>query len=75
MTGIEAAISKAGSRRDFARSLNPPVSVQAVGQWVKRGWVPPVRAMEIEGLYGVDRAYLVKPMWVALVGEPLPPVS
>lgn len=70
MTGIQTAIDKAGSRRDFALSLDPPVTVQAVAQWVKRGWVPPFRAMQIERLYGVDRAYLVKPELVALVGEP-----
>lgn len=75
MTGIEAAIAKAGTRRDFALSLTPPVSVQALCQWVRRGWVPPARALEIEKLYGVDRAHLVKPDLVALVGEPLSPIS
>ena len=72
MSGIENAIAKAASRQDFAQSLNPPVSVQAVSQWVRRGWVPPARALEIERLYGIDRAHLVKPDLVALVGEPLP---
>lgn len=71
MTGIQTAIDKAGSRRDFALSLVPPVTVQAVAQWVRRGWVPPSRALQIERLYGVDRAYLVKPELVALVGEPV----
>lgn len=75
MRGIDAAIAKAGSRRAFAESLRPPVSVQAVFQWVHRGWVPPARALEIESKYGVDRAYLVKPELVALVGEPLSPVA
>lgn len=70
MTGVEVAIEKAGDRRTFARSLTPSVTIQAVGQWVKRGWVPPARALEIERLYGVDRAYLVKPDLVALVGAP-----
>lgn len=70
MTGIETAIQKAGSRRVFAESLNPPVSLQAVFQWLHRGWVPPRRALEIERLYGVDRALLVKPDLVDLVGAP-----
>ena len=69
-TGVEAAIQRAGSRRAFADSLNPPVSAVAVCQWVKRGWVPHRRALEIERLYGVDRAYLVKPDLVDLVGDP-----
>jgi DNA-binding transcriptional regulator YdaS (Cro superfamily) len=71
MSGIEKAVAKAGSRRAFADSLCPPVSVQAICQWVRRGWVPPGRAIEIERLYGVDRAYLVKPTLVELVGEPV----
>ncbi len=70
MTGIETAVAKAGGRRAFAKGLNPPVSVQAICQWVKRGWVPPARALEIEDLYDVDRVYLVKPDLVDLVGEP-----
>jgi DNA-binding transcriptional regulator YdaS (Cro superfamily) len=66
-SGIEAAIQRAGSRQIFADSLEPPVSVQAVCQWVKRGWVPPARALEIERRYNVDRTHLVKPALVALV--------
>jgi hypothetical protein len=69
MTGVEAAIVKAGGRRAFAASLNPPISVQAVGQWVTRGWVPPARALEIEDLYGVDRVYLVKPELAVLLDD------
>lgn len=77
MTGIEQAIQKAGetagvspinARAAFARHLG--VSVQVVSQWVKRGWLPPARALEVEELYGVDRSFLVKPSLRALVGEP-----
>ena len=68
MNAIERAIERAGSRAAFAQTLG--VTVQAVCQWVRRGWVPPQRALEIERLYDVDRAYLVKPDLVALVGEP-----
>tara|TARA_R110000868_G_scaffold245766_1_gene502357 strand:+ start:392 stop:619 length:228 start_codon:yes stop_codon:yes gene_type:complete len=71
MTGVDAAIAQAGSRKEFAESLNPSITVQAVFQWVRRGWVPPARALEIERLYGIDRAHLVKPELVALVGAPL----
>jgi hypothetical protein len=37
VTGIDTAITKAGGRRAFAKSLQPPVSLQAVFQWVRRG--------------------------------------
>lgn len=70
MTGIQTAIDMAGNRLAFARSLTPPITVQAVGQWVKRGWVPPQRALEIEALYGVDRALLIKPELAALIVRP-----
>lgn len=60
MTGFDTAIVKGGSRRAFAESFQPPVSVQPVFQWARRGWVPPQRALEIERLHGVDRALLVK---------------
>ena len=56
MTAIDTAVAKAGGRRAFAHSLCPPVTVQAVSLWAQRGWVPPARALEIEGLFGVDRA-------------------
>ncbi len=75
MTGIQSAIAKAGTRRLFADSLSPPVTVQAVCQWARRGWVPPARAMEIERIYDIDRAHLVKPDLVALVGAPLSDLS
>lgn len=71
MTGIQDALEKADSRRDFALSLCPPVTVQAICQWVKRGWVPPHRALEIEAKYGVDRALLVKPTLAPLLDSPV----
>ena len=67
MTGVEAAISKAGTRRDFALSLDPPISVQAVCQWVRRGWVPPARALEIEDLYAIPRVEMMKPELRAII--------
>ena len=70
MNGIQSAIDKAGTRHKFALSLYPPVTVQAVSQWVKRGWIPPHRALEVEAKYGIDRALLVKPALVALVQSP-----
>lgn len=59
MSPIECAIERAGSRIAFATELG--VSVQAVCQWVKRGWVPPARAVEIEQKYNVPRLDLIKP--------------
>lgn len=67
MSGIQSAIAQAGSRQTFANRLDPQVTVQAVCQWVRRGWVPPQRALEIERLYGVDRALLVKPALASLL--------
>jgi len=59
MTSLDRAIERAGSRIAFANALG--VTQQAVCQWVRRGWVPPARALEIEDLYAIPRAELMKP--------------
>jgi hypothetical protein len=41
--------------------------VQAVCQWVRRGWVPPARALEIEDLYAVPRVEMMKPELRAII--------
>lgn len=68
-SGIEQAIAVAGDRSTFAHHLG--VSVQAVSQWVQRGWVPLARALEIEELYAVPRVRLLKPE-LRMLAEPLP---
>jgi DNA-binding transcriptional regulator YdaS (Cro superfamily) len=68
MTPIETAIDRAGSRTNFAKALG--VTVQAVCQWVKRDWVPVSRALQIEDLYGVPRAELMKPELRAIITAP-----
>jgi DNA-binding transcriptional regulator YdaS (Cro superfamily) len=65
MNAIERAIERAGSRAAFAKTLG--VTVQAVCQWVSRGWVPPARALEIEDLYAVPRVELMKPELRAII--------
>ena len=65
MNPIERAIERAGGRTAFAKTLG--VTVQAVCQWVKRGWVPPARALEIEDLYSVPRVELMKPALRAII--------
>lgn len=65
MSGIEDAIVAAGGRNPLAQQLG--VTVQALCQWVQRGWVPAQRALEIERLYGVPRARLLKPELAALL--------
>ena len=77
-TGIEQAVEKAGGRKALGAVLgamdpvpegeNPkPISEQAVGQWVLRGWVPPERARQIEELYGIDIRLLLKPDLVRIL--------
>lgn len=43
------------------------MTVQAVYQWLKRGWVPHQRALEIEAKYGIPRVDLLKPTLVPIV--------
>lgn len=59
MTAIETVVSKAGSISALARRIG--VSQQVANRWVKRGYVPARRALEIEVIYGVPAASLAKP--------------
>lgn len=43
------------------------VTQQAVSAWLRRGWVPTKRAMEIEYLYGVPRQELINPRLANLI--------
>lgn len=56
-TGLEAAISKAGSEAELARllsrELGKPVSYQTVNNWKRRG-VPVHRCKPLERLTGVS---------------------
>lgn len=59
-SGIEAAVRAAGSQEKLAELLGD-VTQQAVAKWVKQGWAPLDRVVEIEAHTGVDRKRLVKP--------------
>ena len=70
MKGIDKAVELAGSQRRLALQLN--VSQQAIGEWVKRGFVPDGRVDDV--LNAVDKTCehilpreLLDPELVALV--------
>lgn len=58
-SGIAIACHLAGSQAGVARALG--VKQQAVSKWIKQGWVPLRRGLEIETLFGVDRFTLINP--------------
>lgn len=58
-TGIARAVALAGSQHKMAAALG--VTQQAVMQWVRQGYVPVLRAVEIEHQFGVNRQELVHP--------------
>ncbi len=64
MTGIEKAIELAGGASPLATKLG--VSHQAVYVWLRKGWVPAHRALEIEKLFDIPRVELFKPELAAL---------
>lgn len=68
LSGIEQAVAKAGSQGKLAEALG--VSQQAVQKWVRRGYVPPGRVVEIEATLGVPRAKLLSPRLADLVELP-----
>ena len=67
-TGIGRAVRLAGSQALLADTLG--VSQQAVSAWLKQGWVPHLRAVEIETKFGVPRVFLVNPQIVELLEPP-----
>lgn len=58
-SGIQRAVTTAGSQRALAAILG--VSQQAVMQWVRRGYAPAERVVEIEAQLGIPRAELINP--------------
>ena len=67
MTGIKKAIEKAGGANALATKLG--VTHQAIYTWVRRGWVPAQRALQIEIIYDVPRGDLFKPELAALLAS------
>ena len=64
MTGIKKAIDIAGGANPLADKLG--VSHQAVYVWLRKGWVPAQRALEIEKMFDIPRVELFKPELAAL---------
>lgn len=65
--GVDRAVYAAGNQTKLGEALSPPVTSQAVNQWVKQGYVPAERALEIERLFGVPREELLAPKLRELV--------
>jgi DNA-binding transcriptional regulator YdaS (Cro superfamily) len=68
MTGIEQACYAAGSQAKLADLLG--CSQQNVSSWLRRGWVPASRVVEIEQATGVDRKLLINPRLSDLLTPP-----
>lgn len=58
-SAVDKAVEKAGSWNKLAVALG--VTRQAVGQWLRQGYVPLARAKEIEMQFGIPRNNLVSP--------------
>lgn len=59
MTGIEQAVAVAGSQRNLAEMLG--VTQQLVSYWIKQGYVPQRRVIEVEQVTGISRDLLIDP--------------
>lgn len=57
--GFQKILEVEGSISAFARALK--ISHQCANRWVKQGYVPVERALEIEKLYGISARDFVKP--------------
>jgi hypothetical protein len=65
MTGIEDAIYAAGSQAKLAKVLG--CTQQNVGFWLRQGYCPAERVIEVEQATGVPRVRLINPKLVDLL--------
>lgn len=65
MTGIEQAIYAAGSQAKLAKLIG--CTQQNVGFWLRQGYCPAERVIEVEQATGVDRKLLINPKLVDLL--------
>lgn len=65
MRGIHAAVIAAGSQAALARAIG--TSEVAIHKWVKQGWVPKDRAVQIEQMFGVPRSQTLEPKLLQLL--------
>lgn len=62
---LDLAVKKAGGARKFAAKIK--VSHQAVYAWIKRGWLPVNRAIQLERITDVPRSKLIDPQIAKLL--------
>lgn len=65
MTGMEQAIYAAGSQKQLAELLG--CSQQNVSFWLRQGYCPPERIVEVEQATGVSRVFLINPKLLDLL--------
>lgn len=68
VSGVQQAVRLAGTQALLAKQLG--VTQQSISQWLRRGYVPLRRAVEIEALFGVPRRSLINPRFADLVDLP-----
>lgn len=64
--GIDEAVYRSEKSQTRLAELLGCTS-QSVNQWVRQGWVPLDRAIQIEELYGIPRQRLIEPELFAKV--------
>jgi hypothetical protein len=62
---LDDAVKKIGGARKVAAKMK--VSHQAVYVWIKRGWAPMKRAIQLERMTGIPRAKLIDPQIAKLL--------
>lgn len=65
--GIDKAVAKAGGIVAFCRDMD--VTHQAVYDWKRRGWAPPLRAKRMQELYDVPASETMDPRLVSLLDD------
>lgn len=62
-SALKGLVKDHGNPTRFARRVG--VSRQALYTWMARGFVPPIRAVQLEAIFGVPRLRLMDPLLIS----------
>lgn len=62
-SALKTLVKDNGNPSRFARRVG--VSRQALYLWMARGFVPPIRAVQLEAIFGVPRLRLMDPLLIS----------
>lgn len=66
--GVDDLLKAAGGTQDLLAAAMGRTQ-QTVSLWLKKGYMPPNRAREAEGMFGIPKRRLINPELLDLIGD------